>query len=342
MKSRVVYFDILNILACFAVLLLHHNGIVHYYDVNSLEWKQSLAFEVLFYWAVPVFFMLTGATLLDYRDKYTTKQFFYKRLLRSIFPFLLWSVILLIYTWFVKDTFPYKNIKSIFDAIILTKLPYGEVYWFFIPLISLYCFIPVLSLIKDNKNIFWYIVIFMFITHSVLPVLFNLIGIGYNYSLQFPMDGYVIFLVLGYLFSKIELSKKQRVVIYILGGGMLLFRYFVTYYYSLQDGKVNRIVFGYTQFHSVILALAIFVFVRYMVSGTEFFTKNGRVFSSLSSCSLGIYLIHKLVMNYELLVLNIKPDNVYWRFLGAFLTYTICLLIVFFIKKIPYLRRIFP
>ncbi len=54
---------------------------------------------------------------------------------------------------------------------------------------------------------------------------------------------------------------------------MLLFRYFVTYYYSLQDGKVNRIVFGYTQFHSVILALAIFVFIRYMVSGTEFLLK---------------------------------------------------------------------
>lgn len=64
MKSRVVYFDILNILACFAVLLLHHNGIVHYYDVNSLAWKQSLAFEVLFYWAVPVFFYADWSNII--------------------------------------------------------------------------------------------------------------------------------------------------------------------------------------------------------------------------------------------------------------------------------------
>ncbi len=114
-----------------------------------------------------------------------------------------------------KDTFPYKNIKSIFDAIILTKLPYGEVYWFFIPLISLYCFIPVLSLLKDNKNILWYIVIFIFITHSVLSVLFNLIGIRYNYSLQFPMGGYIIFLVLGYLFSKLNYPKTKNSYLYI-------------------------------------------------------------------------------------------------------------------------------
>ena len=48
-KSRITYFDILNIFACFAVLSLHHNGIVHNFDVNTLAWKQSLMFEVLFY-----------------------------------------------------------------------------------------------------------------------------------------------------------------------------------------------------------------------------------------------------------------------------------------------------
>ncbi len=32
--------------------------------------------EVSFYWAVPVFFMLTGVTLLDYRKRYSTKVFY--------------------------------------------------------------------------------------------------------------------------------------------------------------------------------------------------------------------------------------------------------------------------
>ena len=63
-KPRVVYFDILNILACFAVILLHHNGIVHNYDVNTVAWKQALGFEVVFYWAVPVFFYVIGCNTI--------------------------------------------------------------------------------------------------------------------------------------------------------------------------------------------------------------------------------------------------------------------------------------
>ena len=48
-KSRITYFDILNILACFAVLALQHNGIVHNFTVITLAWKQSLMCEVLVY-----------------------------------------------------------------------------------------------------------------------------------------------------------------------------------------------------------------------------------------------------------------------------------------------------
>ncbi len=338
--SRVVYFDILNILACFAVIALHHNGIVHNYDVNTPAWKQALAFEVLFYWAVPVFFMLSGATLLDYRSKYTTQQFFTKRVLRAVIPFLIWSFILLLHSW-VIGRFSYKNITEIFNAIITTKVLHGDVYWFFIPLIALYCFIPVLSLIKDNKSILWYMVFLIFVTHSCLPVLFNLLGLRYNFSLSFPTAGYVIFLLLGYLFSQLELSKKQRVIIYILGITSALVRYFGTIHYSLLDGKVNKIFFSYMQFHSVLLALAIFVFVKYTVQQSVD-NRKIKLISQLSSCSLGIYLIHKLVMSYELYFLNISADNPYWRFLGAFMTYGICLIIVLLGKRIPYIKAVFP
>ena len=57
MKKRVIYFDLLNITASFAVVAMHCNGIVHSFS-NTLSWKQSLIVEVAAYWAVPVFFML--------------------------------------------------------------------------------------------------------------------------------------------------------------------------------------------------------------------------------------------------------------------------------------------
>lgn len=340
-KTRVVYFDLLNVFACFAVLMLHHNGIVHNYDVNTLAWKQALAFEVVFYWAVPIFFMLTGATLIKYREQYSTKIFFKKRLLKTFLPFIAWSVILLAYAYFFGN-FPYENIKEIFNAIIVTRVPHGDIYWFFIPLFSLYCFIPVLSLLKEYKAILWYMAIFIFITHSCLPVLFNILSIKYNFSIAFPTAGYVLFLIIGFLFSELELTKKQRVLIYLLGIISAIIRYVGTYHYSVLSGKIDKYLFSYMHFHSVLLALAVFIFVKELSSRSFFNTNLSKILYVMSSCSLGIYLLHKLVMSLELRILGITPDNFYWRFLGALMTYFICFLIVFFSKKIPYLQRIFP
>ena len=71
-KSRILYYDILNILACLCVVFIHSNGIVHTYS-SSRAWKTALIFEVVGYWAVPIFIMLSGATLFKYRERYTTK-----------------------------------------------------------------------------------------------------------------------------------------------------------------------------------------------------------------------------------------------------------------------------
>lgn len=176
-----------------------------------------------------------------------------------------------------------------------------------------------------------------------MPILFPLLGLRYNSALTFPTTGYVIFLLLGYLFAHLELSKNQRIVIYILGLVSAFIRYFGTIHYSVLDGKVNKIFFSYLQFHSVLLALAIFVFVKYSVQHiTENRERFAIIMSNLSSCSLGIYLIHILVMSYEQHFFSISASNPYWRFLGAFMTYGVCLIIVFLGKKIPYVKAIFP
>ncbi len=95
-KKRILYYDMLNIAACIAVIALHHNGLVHVFTGDSV-WKECLAAEVGFYWAVPVFLMLSGATLMGYREKYSTKVFFKKRLMRVVLPWLFWSVFFLIW-----------------------------------------------------------------------------------------------------------------------------------------------------------------------------------------------------------------------------------------------------
>lgn len=53
--------------------------------------------ETVFYFVVPIFFMISGATLMDYRDRYNTKDFFIKRGLCTFIPFIVWSLI-----WVIK------------------------------------------------------------------------------------------------------------------------------------------------------------------------------------------------------------------------------------------------
>lgn len=82
MKKRIIYYDMLNIAAAFGVVCMHCNGIVHSYS-NTSVWKQSLIVEVLAYWAVPIFFMLSGATLLKYQERYDTRIFIKKRIRKN-------------------------------------------------------------------------------------------------------------------------------------------------------------------------------------------------------------------------------------------------------------------
>ena len=47
------------------------------------------------YWAVPVFLMITGVNLLNYREKYDTSTYFRKRVMRTVIPWLAWSFLVL-------------------------------------------------------------------------------------------------------------------------------------------------------------------------------------------------------------------------------------------------------
>ena len=90
--TRILYFDLLNIAATICVVYLHCNGMVHTF-ARGWNWVLGLAIECVFYWAVPVFFMLSGATLIGYRKRYSTADYLKKRVSRIFVPFFAWSLI---------------------------------------------------------------------------------------------------------------------------------------------------------------------------------------------------------------------------------------------------------
>lgn len=151
--KRILYYDLLNICACLSVIFIHCNSLAHVYS-NSLGWKQALLVEVGGYWAVPVFLMLTGATLIGYRERYSTIEFFKKRFVKVLIPFLFWSIFTAFSLHFDMTGW---TLSTWINNIVFTK--FEPVYWFFMPLFCVYLFVPLFSLMKDEKGLhtMWYL-----------------------------------------------------------------------------------------------------------------------------------------------------------------------------------------
>lgn len=337
MKKRVLYFDVLNILASFGVIMLHCNGIAHTYS-DSLAWYQALMVEVAFYWPVPIFFMLSGATLMGYRARYTTKDFFAKRCLRTVIPFIAWTLINAVY----KGINPFEiGFRTFLNQCINTSIE--GVYWFFIPLFAMYLAMPVLSLLKDHRRILWYMAGGAFMLTSLLPPIFGYLKLSWNGSLaMLTAGGYLLYTLLDYLLATTDLNKKQRLLIYGLGIFGAVLRYGMTVLLSRQDGAINKTFFSYKEYYAVFLAVAVFVFFKYFkpLDKLAEHPKVAGAIKTISGCSFGIYLMHMII--YRELAKLIPAGCWEWRLLVPFLIYAIALAVTFILKKIPLLKNIVP
>lgn len=343
MSHRILYYDILNVAACLAVLFLHFNGLAHSYQ-PGMGYAQALLFECVFFWAVPVFYMLTGATLFGYRERYDTRTFFRKRVVRTLLPFLAWSAIMLVWKIATEQMPPPVGPRSLVVLILNTQIM--DVYWFFIPLFMIYLAMPVLSLLKGERHrkVLWYAVGVGFLTTSVLPQLFAALGMTYNVNLIFPLFySWLLFPVLGYLLSTTTLSLGQRRVLYAAAALATTLRFAVTLLTHGANGANVSFFWSYLGFPGVLLGSAVFVFAK-QVDWERIFvkTRHVKILSRLSGCSFGVYLIHMVIFYYFVMLTPWDGGDAFFRMGCPIIAYVICLLVVLACKKVPGIRRLFP
>ena len=344
-KERVVYFDILNVLAIIAVIAMHCNSIVHE-NPYIRAWNSSLLVECLCYWAVPVFLMLSGATLMNYREKYDTKTFFKKRFSKILMPFIIFALAALLWKIFTKQ-FELEQVLGIRKIInIIMNNQEAGAYYFIFEILGIYLTMPLLSLLPkaENRKTLWLIVLLYFIFNATLNNLLPIIGIQYNNRLTIQIGNYVIYVFLGYLLSTQDLTKKQKILLYVSALIGVIFRYVTTFIWSKASGEVVRTTWGYCQWHTILLASAVFVFVKNLKTNEKIKNneKLSKILKQIANCSFGIYLIHLFFVYYELQIFNIDKHTWQWRTIGIITTYLISLAAVYILKKIPILKRLVP
>ena len=189
-------------------------------------------------------------------------------------------------------------------------------------------------------------VIFLFVFNAIVKPICVIFDITFPTIFNFCLGptGYIMFLILGYLLSTTDLSKKNKIIIYFLGILSMVTRYCYTYFTSEKQGYLNRDLFDYCSAVSVFLAIAAFVFIK-NVNWEKIINKlhiKPQFLAKLSACSFGVYLIHKLIKNQLTNILDLDIYSIWYRTVGALLLYIICVIIVYIIKKIPIIKNIVP
>lgn len=348
-KKYILYFDLLNIFACFAVVALHVNGAVHTF-AKTRNWVSCMFIEALFYFAVPVFFMLTGATLMNYRKRYDTGAFFKKRIFKTFVPFMIWSIIGICWSIFYTKGMKISDINTPakFISAVINCKGMG-IYWFFPALFSVYLTIPLFSLVDEDKRIgkkgiFTYLILVYIVLNVLLPFVCRLTGIQWNSALNaVSCGGYVVWFLIGYLLANTDINKKFRILIYILGLLGFFMYFYLTVQNSFKTGKFDKTYAGYMNIPAMLMGTAVFVFFKY--GKWNFIDKHEkavRFVRNLSSASFGVYLIHYYLKDFSIRHFGIDPRNTLYRIVGTFIIYGLSVIIVRVIQKIPVIRKMVP
>ena len=341
--KRIAYLDLLNIIAIISVIAMHCNGIVHG-NPNIRAWNTSLIVECICYFAVPMFFMISGANLMKYRERYNTKEFFKKRCLKVLIPFIAWAIIMFIFKIFITKSISIETINTpinFLNAFFSNKEE--ATYYFMFEILGIYLVMPLLSLLaKDEyKKTLWLIVGLYFVFNATLPNLFALVGIKWYTGFGMPLSGYAIYVILGYLLSKEELDNKWKILIYVGAVFGILYRYITTFILSKSAGQVIKTTWGYSSWHCMLLTVSVFIIIKDLKI-EEINDTAKTIMAKIAQCSFGIYLIHMIVKACYIKVFNINTLSWHFRTFGVLGIYIISLVGVMLMKKIPILRKILP
>ena len=339
------YISVLNVVSCFSVIMLHCNGIYWTFPEGRLLISSSFI-ETFFYFAVPIFFMNTGATCIDYSERYDTKTFLKRRFGKTLFPFVFWS-----FVWIIIECLISKNSTSTFreslNQILMTNTSYGSVYWFFPCLFAVYLSIPVFSAIEKNKRLVFmeYVSIIGIIFVSLLPLLFKLVGLRWNGSFTPSIvAGYLMYPAIGYVLSKMDFPKKYRLFIYFAGALGWLLHFIGGIILSLNVGYIDKTFKEYLNFPTVLQSIAVFVLFKTIFSNANYFLCNNYIvkkcINNISQCTFGIYLIHNFYVATIPRLGGFSTASIVWRTVGSIIVFVLSYIIVKVLKKIPILRYI--
>lgn len=337
-QRPIFYLDLLRCMAVVAVIAIHvaEPRLGLYDQLSSIEWLAGVATNSISRWAVPIFFMISGALLLSDLRPFHTRYFLQRRLAKVVWPFLAWSLIYALVSGYDGTEWQWTRSSNIIQQAISAPTWYHL--WYFYALIPLYLAVPLLRLwlptLSDQQIHRW-------LAFWLALTLFDWFKIGDAWIPDLVI--YLGYLVLGwYLFNRDQRANEQLWL--IAGIAMLAFNFFGSWQLSLAAGQTHVFFMGYTHFNTAIIAGMVFVMAQ--IYATRITGQCRQLVGLISQYSLGIYLIHPLLLIPARSASN--SDYAWfgsdWLAIVCFTLLTLCLslLATMALAKLPIIKKIVP
>lgn len=347
--SSIDYITLMSVVSALAVVGLHTNGV--FWDFSKQgAWFSANIIECVLYFAVPVFFMISGVTLMDFSRRYDWKTYAKKRIRKTFVPFVFWSLVMGAVLLLRQPTgeFLEHPIFFLFNGVFGTR--FIPIYWFFPPLFCIYAVLPFFSCIGEaqRKKVFCYLLSLAFVLDILLPFLLQVFEIPFNDDFYILAGRYIvgesgdfwwIYPLLGDVLSKTTFSRRQRMAIYALALAGLALHLCGTYTASMAAGKIVKLYKGYLNVPCILYSTGVFVLLRQVAPYVRR-TRLWDVVRFLQPYTFAIYLLQFFFLEACAHVFN--TERLAYRLGGIVLITLLCVVATYVIRKLPGGRRVLP
>lgn len=278
--------DFLRVAASIAVIIIHVSTapigstvtMVSGYILKKLE-----LVHILMQWSVPVFFMITGFCMM--KKSTCTYTYCFSKVLRYIGTlFTVGLFYALLEGIFVARTINLTIIINAFKSVIGGYT--WEHMWFLYSIIGVYLVMPVIHSFMNQEHQQRLILTgLLFFFNILCPTINRYLFIG----VEFPFEGYLIYVCFGGILAKCEKNRKLKCLSYFVIAISGLYLFF----------NVGKQLFVFKHPIVCLMAMGIFLIIIQM----NF--KPNRAILEIAKCTWGIYLIHPFFMNIALKVFKI-------------------------------------
>ena len=347
-NNRLIWPDLLKIIAIYAVIIIHTAAplLIRYKRIGMEGWWIANIYESLSRWCIPVFFMLSGAFLIEKAGNETAGKFFFRRSQKIIIPFIIWSALYFVWRIYVngEDLLWWNFVPLLFQEPIYYHL------WYIYILIELYLLAPILGIYVKGASAadLTYFLLLWFIFGSIIPLFQSCCNLHTYFTMGEYMSvfNYVGYFLLGYVLRGVKLKWIQAVLFLLLFVLGFVISAYGTYYLMFQKNE-NRFLDSFYQYFSAnVMAMSISIYLLF--KSIPFPTSAGGIIRSVGACVPGIYFIHAMIiaiLKRGMLGITFSDRNFYPVVgipLFALVVFVISFFIIQIIRLIPGLKYTVP